>query len=109
MDHAGGCSYGAWTSKDVAPGAALSPSEVLLRNLYFAVLDDRKTLELRDAIGVDHIMAEVDYPHADSTWPDSQQHFVEILGHLPIEEIRKITHENAAQLFRLPLPPDVRP
>lgn len=109
MDHAGGCSYGAWTWKEVAPGADLSPSEVLLRNFYFAVLDDRKTLELRNAIGVDHIMAEVDYPHADSTWPDSQRHFVEILAHLSVEEIRKITHENAASLFRLPLPPEVRP
>jgi predicted TIM-barrel fold metal-dependent hydrolase len=109
MDHAGGCSYGAWTWDGVAPGAGLSPSEVLLRNFYFAVLDDRNTFVLRDLIGVDHIMAEVDYPHADSTWPDSQRHFVELLGHLPTDEIRKITHENAARLFRLPLPSDVRP
>jgi hypothetical protein len=28
----------------------------------------------------------------------------EILGDLPVADIRKITHENAAELFRHPLP-----
>ena len=30
-------------------------------------------------------------------------------GHLPVEDLRKMTHENAAELFRWPLPPDVLP
>jgi hypothetical protein len=28
----------------------------------------------------------------------------DVLGDLPVEEIRKITHQNAAKLFRHPLP-----
>ena len=31
-------------------------------------------------------------------------HFEQTIGHLPVDEIRKITHENAARLYRHPLP-----
>ena len=47
---------------------------------------------------------ESDYPHGDGTWPDTQQVIEDVIGHLPVEEIRKITHENAAVLFNHPLP-----
>jgi predicted TIM-barrel fold metal-dependent hydrolase len=104
-DHAGGPSVGAWGWEE----RTITPSEVVQRNFYFAVLDDRSTLAVRDRIGVDHIMIEVDYPHADSTWPDSQQHFKALLGDFPGEDIRKITHLTAAKLFRHPLPLDIRP
>lgn len=105
MDHAGGPSFGAesWAAKDI------SPAEVLARNFYFALLDDPSALLVRDRIGVDHIMAEVDYPHADSTWPDSQEHFKKLFTDLSDDEIRKITHENAARVFRHPLPKVIRP
>ena len=29
-------------------------------------------MRVRDRIGVDHILVESDYPHADSSWPDTQ-------------------------------------
>ena len=45
---------------------------------------------LRHRIGVDHIMVESDYPHADSTWPDTQALLQKTLGHLPDDELRKI-------------------
>ena len=54
------------------PSTELTPTEVLLRNFWFCSLDDPSIWPIRDRIGVDHIMVEVDYPHADSTWPDTQ-------------------------------------
>ena len=54
-------------------------------------------------------MVEVDYPHADSTWPDTQRFLTERLAGLSVEEQRRVTHANAAELFRHPLPKDVRP
>lgn len=83
----------------------LRASEVLQRNFWFCTLDDPSTIDTRHRIGVDHIMAEVDYPHGDSTWPDTQEILRTCWGHLPVEEIRKITHQNAAALYRHPLPP----
>ena len=55
-------------------GVALGPppSEVLQRNFWFCTIDDPSVIDLRHRIGVDHIMVESDYPHADSTWPDTQ-------------------------------------
>ena len=80
------------------------PSEILGRNFWFCTIDDPTTIEVRERIGVDHIMLECDYPHADSTWPDTQEFARRTLGKLPADEIAKITHQNAAALFRHPLP-----
>ena len=88
----------AWMSDE------LKPSEVLLRNFWFCTIDDPSVLECRHRIGVDNIMVETDYPHADSTWPDTQAFLAKRLGGFPDEEVRKITHQNAAKLFRHPLP-----
>ncbi|MBK5289141.1 MAG: amidohydrolase family protein, partial [Acidimicrobiia bacterium] len=79
------------------------------RNFWFCTIDDPSTLATRDTIGVDHIMFETDYPHGDGTWPDSQAVFAEVFGHLPAAEIAQISHENAAALFRHPLPPPGSP
>jgi predicted TIM-barrel fold metal-dependent hydrolase len=96
--HSGTGGAGVWDGE-------LTPSEAVQRNFWFCTIDDPSTLGARDRIGVDHIMVEVDYPHADSTWPDTQQLLRERLGSLPAADVRKLTHENAARLFRHPLPP----
>ncbi len=95
---ASGNESGAWRGD-------LLPSEVLRRNFWFCSIDDPSLVELRHVIGVDHIMVESDYPHADSTWPDTQAVLDKTLGSLPEDELRKIAYQNAAKLFRHPLPP----
>jgi len=60
-------------------------------------------MQLRDRIGIDHIMLESDYPHADSTWPDTQLVAERRIGDLPADEIRMLTYENASRLFRHPV------
>ena len=82
----------------------LLPSDVLRRNFWFCTIDDPSVIALRQRIGVDHIMVESDYPHADSTWPDTQAVLSRSLGALPDEELRLIAAGNAARLFRHPLP-----
>jgi len=86
------------------PDPVNSPSEVLKRNFWFTMIDDPSTLPTRYAIGVENIMAESDYPHGDGTWPDTQSVMHNLLGELPVEEQRMISHENAAKLYRHPLP-----
>jgi len=94
---ASGTESGAWTSE-------LLPSEVLRRNFWFCSIDDPSLVELRHVIGVEHIMVESDYPHADSTWPDTQAVLEKTLGSLPEDELRKMAYLNAAALFRHPVP-----
>jgi predicted TIM-barrel fold metal-dependent hydrolase len=49
-------------------------------------------------------MVESDYPHADSTWPDTQAVLAKVFEGLPDAEVHAMTHGNAAALFRHPLP-----
>ena len=89
---------GAWMSDDI------TASEVLRRNFWFCSLDDPSIWPIRDRIGIDHIMVETDYPHADSTWPDCQAFLSRSLAGLTDAEAAAVTHLNAAALFRHPLP-----
>jgi predicted TIM-barrel fold metal-dependent hydrolase len=90
-------------------GWAVRPSEVLRRNFWFCTLDDPSTIDTRHAIGVENIMVEVDYPHGDGTWPDTQAVIEECWGHIPTDELRAMCSENAAALYRHPLPDLVLP
>jgi predicted TIM-barrel fold metal-dependent hydrolase len=87
----------------------IRPADVLQRNFWFCTIDDPSTIDTRERIGIDHIMVEVDYPHGDSTWPDTQDVIEQYWGHLPDDELRKMLYANAADLFRWPLPPDPKP
>lgn len=85
------------------------PAEILRRNFWFCTIDDPHTIDTRDYIGVENIMVETDYPHGDSTWPDTQQVIQEAWGHIPPAELRMLCSENAAKLYRHPLPKVVLP
>ena len=90
-------------------GWDVRPADVLRRNFWFCTIDDPSTIDTRHAIGVDHIMVEVDYPHGDSTWPDTQDVIAQCWGHIPADELRAMCCENAAALYRHPLPDTVLP
>jgi predicted TIM-barrel fold metal-dependent hydrolase len=87
----------------------LRPSEVLKRNFWFCTIDDPSTIDTRHRIGVENILFETDYPHGDGTWPDTQLLVEKVWGHLPEDEVRMMLCENAAALYRHPLPEVVLP
>jgi predicted TIM-barrel fold metal-dependent hydrolase len=82
----------------------LRPSEVFRRNFWFCWMDDGSGWLTRDVIGVENILVESDYPHADSSWPHTQRKLHEQLVGVTDEEIRRVTHANAAELFGLTIP-----
>jgi predicted TIM-barrel fold metal-dependent hydrolase len=91
------------------PGAwqgDITPTEAVQRNFWFCMIDDPSTLGARERIGLDHIMVEVDYPHADSSWPDTQELLASRFAGIPEQDARMMTYENAARLFRHSLPPE---
>jgi predicted TIM-barrel fold metal-dependent hydrolase len=99
LDHsASGTDSVAWTDDR-------RPSEVMGQSFWFCTIDDPSTLEgVIDRMGADRIMLEVDYPHADSTWPDTQALVHRRIGHLPDDVVDRLTHRNAEELFRWPTP-----
>lgn len=99
LDHSGSGSEGGHWKDD------LKPSEVLARNFWFCTIDDPNTLEgVIERFGPEHVMLEVDYPHADSTWPDTQALVAERIGHLSADVVAKLTHKNAEDLFQWSTP-----
>jgi predicted TIM-barrel fold metal-dependent hydrolase len=54
---------------------------------------------LRDRIGVENMLWGSDYPHAEATFPRSQQFLHRMFEGVPEDDLRKITSGNAAKMF----------
>jgi predicted TIM-barrel fold metal-dependent hydrolase len=85
-------------------GVDLSPRETFLRNFRFTAYYDPTALTHLDEIGVDRVMYESDYPHADSSWPDTQLSLGAQFKNLGREAIDRITYLNACELYQHPVP-----
>ena len=49
------------------------PVELMQRCFYYTSIEDPSAFRMLDLIGEDRVMLEVDYPHGDSSWPDTQE------------------------------------
>jgi predicted TIM-barrel fold metal-dependent hydrolase len=78
----------------------LKPSEIFARNMFACMVEEPIGLSLHDLIGADRILAETDYPHADTTYPRVQDSFSEVFEGLPEDVIEAVSHGNAERLFR---------
>ena len=52
--------------------------------------------------GFDSCMWSNDYPHPNSTWPQSRDVIARDLGHLSEETRSRLLRENVRQLYKLP-------
>jgi hypothetical protein len=59
-------------------------------------------------IGVENIVLEVDYPHSDASWPDTQEKWRRQMEGIPTGEVRAMTWANASELFQHPVPLQVQ-
>ncbi len=80
-----------------------APSSFMHHRVYGCVFDDPVGLRMRDTIGIDQICYEVDYPHADSTFPHSKKVLEDICAQAALneEETYKFTRGNAIRCFGL--------
>ncbi len=76
------------------------PSDVFREHVLTCFISDAVGLEMRHRIGVENISWECDYPHSDSTWPQSPEELGTELGGIPDDEVALITHGNAMRTFR---------
>ncbi|MET0324971.1 MAG: amidohydrolase family protein [Ilumatobacteraceae bacterium] len=79
------------------------PSSVIPGRVFGCVFDDLEGLRNRDAVGIDQILFETDYPHTDSTFPDSEAVFAAMVKEAGLneEEIWKVTRANAVRAYNL--------
>jgi len=82
-------------------GQALSklPSEYFRENVYTTFQDDWVAFQSADLMNWRRLMWANDFPHSDSTWPDSQAVLAEHASRLTPEQRRAILCDNVAELY----------
>ena len=87
----------------VADKVLRPPSEYYYEHVYGCFFDDAHGLKNLDAVGVDNVTFETDYPHSDSTWPHTKKVAEEIMKDLTQEQVEKICRTNAIEMLHLNL------
>lgn len=82
------------------------PSETFHRNFYSTFLKDKVGLDLRHHLNINNIMWSTDYPHSVTDWPNSRINIERFFRGLPADEVKKMLHTNAKNLYRLDHIPD---
>ena len=80
------------------------PSDFFRRNVVLSFREDAIGILLRDVIGPDNMMWDNmmwgwDYPHSESTFPQSRKILAEILAGVPDDEQAKIASGNTARVY----------
>ena len=89
----------AWAGvKDIVPEP---PSTYYYRQIYTCFFRDRHGIDSIDKVGVDNVTFETDYPHTDSTWPNTKEVAIDLMGHLSPELQYKIMRGNAIRMLDL--------
>ena len=80
---------------------AIVPSDFFRTHIYVTFQEDKLGLQTLPAmIGTDTLMFGSDYPHAESTWPRSQEFLADMLQGQSDDVRRKLVHDNVARLFQ---------
>src|SRR5262249_1828633 len=66
---------------------------------WFEEFGPRKAIE---AIGVNNILFETDFPHPTCLYPDPVEHAAKVLAHLPFADRKTIMQDAAARLWQIP-------
>jgi len=91
----------AWAEvKDIVPEP---PSSYFHGHVFGCFFKDRHGLESLHRIGVDNVTFETDYPHTDSTWPDTKAIATKMVEGLPDDVVYKIMRGNAIRMLSLDL------
>ena len=68
-------------------------------HVYGTFIEDNAGIRLLDIIGEDNVMLECDYPHSDTTWPDTLTMANKWLAHLSDDVKHKIAVGNAMRVY----------
>ncbi len=77
------------------------PTAYFRQQVWATFQTDHAGLRLLDTLGADRVMWASDYPHADSTWPESRKAIEDNFKDVPPPAQRRILCDNARQLYGL--------
>ena len=81
--------------------ADVLPSHYFYTNVFLSFQEDALGIRLRDVIGVENMVWGSDYPHRESTFPETQRILGEILADCTEDEKAKIAGDNCARLYHI--------
>jgi predicted TIM-barrel fold metal-dependent hydrolase len=81
-----------------------NPSEYFNRQVYGTFFRDTAAGRSFEWWGQDNCMWSNDYPHGNSTWPESRKYIDRDLGHLPADIRKKLVCANVARLYDMEIP-----
>jgi predicted TIM-barrel fold metal-dependent hydrolase len=90
--------------KENPPPITKNPSEYFLNQVYGTFFRDTMAGRFFEWWGQDNCMWSNDYPHGNSTWPESRKFIDRDLGHLPGEVRRKLVYTNVVKLYGMEVP-----
>jgi predicted TIM-barrel fold metal-dependent hydrolase len=108
--------HGGWASKgdfkidleagqvEIKEGGALVsnsklPSELFREHIFGCFISDQHGVDSLEKIGIDNVMIETDYPHSDSSWPNSIEIARKALAGRTDKEVYKVLQGNACRVF----------
>jgi uncharacterized protein len=77
------------------------PSEYFREHVYTTFQDDWVAFQVKDLCNIRRLLWANDFPHSDSTWPNSQEVLAKQAAHLTEEERDLVLHDNVAELYGL--------
>ena len=83
------------------PGEARPPLQQLREQVAASFIDDPIGIRLLDDIGVERVLWQCDYPHADSSFPDSRAQLERQLSAVADDAARAVAGGNAIRLLQL--------
>ena len=75
------------------------PSDFFRRNVFLSFQEDALGIRDRHLLGVDQLMWGSDYPHTESTFPQSRKLLDRVFADVPDGERRRIVRDNVARLY----------
>jgi len=79
----------------------LKPSEIFKRQIWVTFQEDYVAMSLLKFYGEGHVLWASDYPHPDSTWPNSKATIDKQMADLSPDVRKRLTYDNAAALYGL--------
>jgi predicted TIM-barrel fold metal-dependent hydrolase len=82
------------------PNLSMNATEYFQRNCWISTeCEDKFVADVVRWLGNDHIVYESDFPHPDSKYPHTVEHFLS-MDVISAEDKRKILWDNAIDLYR---------
>jgi predicted TIM-barrel fold metal-dependent hydrolase len=94
------------SSPSVVDALSMLPSEYFKRQVYGCFWFENRALKpVIEALGASQILFETDYPHPTCLYPDPLTSVDRALAGVDDAVKRQVLQDNAAELYRVPLPP----